>query len=140
VCLEEYFPKIRLITCSSRCTAFQHKQIEELHLDFLLAQEENSYYDYASYEVDYLHTPKTKIRKIYILPQSQRKGVGKALMNEIKTIARSNNQHCLTLNANRNNNAVKFYERLGFVIVGEENIPIGNGFFMEDFIMTKKLR
>lgn len=115
------------------------KQMEELHHNFLLAQEENTYCGYASYELNYGQAPTTKIHKIYILPQSQQKGIGKALMTEIENIARSNNQTCITLNVNRNNKAVYFYQRLGFTIERSDDIPIGNGFFMEDFVMTKKL-
>ena len=34
---------------------------------------------------------------------------------------------------------VTFYEKLGFETVGEEDLEIGNGYFMNDYIMEKKL-
>lgn len=44
----------------------------------------------------------------------------------------------LGLNVNRYNKAKGFYERLGFNVIGEENIPIGNGYFMNDYVMEKR--
>ena len=32
-----------------------------------------------------------------------------------------------------------FYEKLGFAVIKEEDIDIGNGYFMIDFVMEKKL-
>ena len=43
------------------------------------------------------------------------------------------------LQVNQYNNAKAFYERLGFSEVDFINLDIGNGFFMNDFIMEKKL-
>jgi hypothetical protein len=48
-------------------------------------------------------------------------------------------QHTLRLNVNRFNNAQFFYQKKGFQIVETIDIPIGEGYWMEDFIMEKKL-
>jgi len=40
---------------------------------------------------------------------------------------------------NRYNAAKGFYEKLGFEITGTEDIDIGDGYFMNDFTMEKKL-
>jgi ribosomal protein S18 acetylase RimI-like enzyme len=114
-------------------------QTEKLAHQFILAKDDETFCGYASYELNVAGELKTKIHKIYILPESQGKGAGKTLMNEIETIARSYGSTDLTLNVNRGNKAIDFYERLGFIIVGQEDISIGDGFFMEDFIMKKKL-
>ncbi|MGZ8545109.1 MAG: GNAT family N-acetyltransferase, partial [Flavisolibacter sp.] len=45
----------------------------------------------------------------------------------------------LRLNVNRNNSARSFYEKLGFEMIGEEDIDIGNGYFMNDYVMEKKI-
>ena len=34
--------------------------------------------------------------------------------------------------------AVGFYEKLGFTVIKEEDIDIGNGFFMNDYFMTEQ--
>ena len=45
----------------------------------------------------------------------------------------------LQLNVNRYNSAVHFYEKQGFKIIREEDIDIGEGFFMNDYVMELKL-
>lgn len=106
---------------------------------FLLAKEGENCLGYAAYETNYKGTNKTKVHKIYILPTAQGKGVGKSLFNEIEKIAKANGNDNLSLNVNRQNKAVDFYEKIGFEKIGIEDIDIGNGFLMEDFIMDKKI-
>ena len=103
---------------------------------FLIVKDETKHLGYASYELNYKGLSKTKI---HILPEAQGKGVGKLLMNSITDIARENQDRILSLNVNRDNTAFDFYKNIGFEKVGEENIDIGDGFLMEDFIMDKKL-
>lgn len=114
---------------------------EQLNLKnhhYLLAKDDSGYLGFASYECNY-STGVTKIHKIYVLPETQGKGVGKALVNTIAGIAKKNNNDSLALNVNRYNEAVRFYEAIGFAKVGEEDIDIGDGFLMEDFIMKKDI-
>jgi GNAT superfamily N-acetyltransferase len=114
------------------------KQVNELGHVFILAEENDIYYGYASYEIDYKGEPATKIHKIYILPSAQGKGIGKALIAYIEVAARQCKNKNLTLNVNRNNKAITFYERIGFIEVGQEDIDIGKGFLMQDLIMKKE--
>lgn len=47
----------------------------------------------------------------------------------------------LQLQVNRYNvNAKAFYEKLGFAVIQEADFDIGNGFFMNDYVMEKKLK
>jgi ribosomal protein S18 acetylase RimI-like enzyme len=48
-------------------------------------------------------------------------------------------QEALLLNVNRNNSALNFYQRLGFTIQRKEDIAIGNGYLMEDYVMGKPI-
>jgi len=49
---------------------------------------------------------------------------------------RSNSAQALRLNVNRNNHVAKaFYEKAGFHHFMEEDIDIGNGFFMNDHVL-----
>lgn len=43
------------------------------------------------------------------------------------------------LNVNKDNSAVKVYERLGFVRIREEENDIGQGFFMDDFVYAYEI-
>jgi GNAT superfamily N-acetyltransferase len=113
-------------------------QITHKNHSFLLAKVDNVFLGFASYELDY-KPDSAKIHKIYILPEAQGKGAGKALISAIENIALQNNNRKLLLNVNRYNPAIHFYLKAGFATVGEEDINIGNGYLMEDYIMQKEL-
>jgi ribosomal protein S18 acetylase RimI-like enzyme len=115
------------------------EQIEHKGHIFLLAKEEENCVGYASYETNYQGTYKTKIHKIYVLPSAQGKGVGKILMDSIEKIAKEKGNKLLSLNVNRNNPAINFYEKIGFKKIRQEDIDIGKGFLMQDFIMEKNI-
>lgn len=116
-------------------------QIEDKNHVFLLAQEtdSNEYLGFISYEFDYKDQSKTKIHKIYLLPASQGKGVGRLLIDKVAVLAMERNNPSLSLNVNKYNKAIQFYERMGFATVDTETIDIGEGFLMEDYIMEKPL-
>jgi len=80
-----------------------------------------------------------KVNKVYVLPSVQGLGAGKKLMD--KAIERAKAKDCtqLFLQVNRANKAKFFYEKLGFTIRKEEKFDIGNGYFMDDYVMELKL-
>ena len=45
----------------------------------------------------------------------------------------------LQLTVNRNNKSLSFYQKLGFKIIGEQNLDIGSGYFMDDYIMEREI-
>lgn len=114
------------------------EQMKNQHV-FLLAEENGVYYGFASYEINCKKTGKTKLHKIYVLSNTQGKGIGKLLLAEVEKAAKASGNDCLFLNVNRYNIAQEFYKRLGFEIVHEEDIDIGNGYLMEDYVMEKKI-
>jgi ribosomal protein S18 acetylase RimI-like enzyme len=73
------------------------------------------------------------------LPETQGKGIGKKVIDEIEKLALDNNSTALILNVNRFNTALGFYKKIGFEVVDEVNIDIGNGYLMEDYVMEKQL-
>ena len=77
-----------------------------------------------------------KLQKIYVVPQQQGKGAGKALLEFIVNKVRSLGGIQLLLNVNRDNQARLFYEKNGFIINEKADIYIGNGYFMHDYIMA----
>jgi len=115
------------------------EQIEVKKHNFILASIEDVFSGYISYELNYKNLNKTKIHKIYILPSSQGSGIGKYLMSEVSKIAIDNNSLSLLLNVKRDNKAVGFYQKTGFEIICNEDIDIGNGFLLEDYVMEKIL-
>jgi diamine N-acetyltransferase len=110
------------------------KQILELKHSFLILEDDEAPVGFASYST--LSGPTVyKLHKIYVLPNLQGRGLGKLMIDfiveEIKTIGAV----ALQLNVNRFNLARRFYERLGFRVIREEDIDIGHGYFMNDFVM-----
>ncbi len=104
---------------------------------FLLAIENNTVVGYAGFEVK--EKSIMKLHKLYLLPQTQGKGYGKALIDQVASMAQAQGCSCLELNVNRHNKALGFYQKNGFVIVKEEDIAIGEGFWMNDYVMQKSL-
>jgi ribosomal protein S18 acetylase RimI-like enzyme len=80
-----------------------------------------------------------KLHKIYILPGQQGKGTGKFVIGNIIDRIKNKGAKSLQLQVNKNNKAKSFYERLGFSEVDRIKLDIGNGYFMDDFIMQKTL-
>ena len=79
-----------------------------------------------------------KLHKLYCLPETQGKGYGKILINEVINKTLEAGKHTLDLNVNRHNKAKSFYQKMGFRVVYEEDIPIGN-YWMNDYVMRKEL-
>ena len=109
------------------------------HKIFILAEDDNEFVGFASYELNFDGFQRTKIHKLYVLPQMQGKGVGKQLVDYIAQIASKNKNEFLQLAVNKNNKAKDFYVKIGFQIVHEAVFDIGNGYVMDDYIMEKKL-
>jgi diamine N-acetyltransferase len=80
-----------------------------------------------------------KLNKLYVLPGVQKTGAGKALMDHAFALATRNNAKQVILNVNRNNPAKDFYEKIGFRIIKEEDVDLGNGVVQEDYVMAIEL-
>ena len=77
------------------------------------------------------------LQKLYILPSYQGLHLGKQLfMQAIAAIKELHPTPCqMRLNVNRHNKALTFYLKMGMVKVDEGDFPIGNGYYMNDYIM-----
>jgi ribosomal protein S18 acetylase RimI-like enzyme len=80
-----------------------------------------------------------KLHKLYVLPHTHGKGYGRLLIDEVKKRLLKNDIHTLDLNVNRYNPARSFYEKIGFKVIGEEDVPVGP-YWMNDYIMRLELR
>lgn len=106
---------------------------------FYMIDEDETNIGFIGIEHNYNGEAVTKIHKIYLLPETQGKGIGKKVIDEIGKLASENNSTALSLNVNRFNSALGFYKKIGFEVMDEVNIEIGNGYLMEDYVMEKKL-
>ena len=81
------------------------------------------------------------LQKIYVLPDFQGKHVGQYLVRLVFDYVKSlySGECTVELNVNRNNKAKFFYERMGFSVARSGDFPIGNGYYMNDYIMAIEL-
>lgn len=101
---------------------------------FLLLHDDGMARAFASYGQRPEESSVCKLHKLYVLPKNQKKGYGTAVIAEIKRRLSMDEIHTLDLNVNRNNPARHFYQKLGFRILREEDIPIGP-YWMNDYVM-----
>lgn len=108
--------------------------LAEGHL-YYIAYKEGEPVGYVSIQPEGEHT--FHLQKIYVLPSCQGCHIGKRLFEKaIQVIKEIHPGPCqMRLNVNRNNKAVTFYERLGMKKVAQGDFPIGNGYYMNDYIM-----
>ena len=86
------------------------------------------------------------LQKIYVLPSEQGHGLGRALFDRavahVREVAGGCTEGCtegcrarIELNVNRNNPSIGFYHHLGLRILRQGDFHIGNGYYMNDYIM-----
>lgn len=106
---------------------------------FYLITEDGVPKGFIGMEPNYPEIGSLRIHKLYVQPQDHGKGFGKRLLEKAKEVAYDLDLTSIHLNVNRFNKAVDFYKKFGFNIVKEEDIHIGRGYYMEDFVMVKLL-
>ena len=115
------------------------KQMQDGH-QFIVAKEKDLAIGFASYSPKTVEESKIyRLHKLYVDPDKQGKGVGRLLTGYIINDIGFYNATALELNVNRNNKALYFYQKFGFKIIKEEDIDIGHGYFMNDYVMELSL-
>lgn len=116
--------------------ALQKQLLQQKH-HFILAELDEEPVGFASYGPQDENS--FKLHKIYVHPDTRGKGIGKALIGFVIEQIREDGAGSLLLNVNRHNKARTFYEQNGFRIIREEDIDIGNNYFMNDYVMELSL-
>jgi len=116
------------------------KQFEDGHVYYILFFLERpcGYVSVQKEGTDADNTEVWHLQKIYVLPAEQGKGFGKLLFEKAVSHVKENSSLMnarIELNVNRQNTAVSFYRHLGMTILREGDFHIGNGFYMNDYIM-----
>lgn len=83
-------------------------------------------------------TKRVRLEKLYILPEHQRKGIGKQLICFVEKHAQTRGYTEIELNVNRRNPAYYFYLKNGFKVHQEINIPY-HSYVLDDYIMRKTI-
>lgn len=114
------------------------KSAESDHHFFAIFDEDEAL-GFLDVELNCPETSGMKLQKIYVLPEKQGLGLGKKLLNFAIDFGKKQGMHHLSLQVNRYNKAVDFYLHAGFEIIDEQDFDIGNGYFMNDYVMQKSL-
>ena len=107
---------------------------EEGHI-YYVAYREGKAAGYLSIQPEGEHV--YHLQKLYILPSFQGMYLGKQLFAQaISAIKALHPAPCqMRLNVNRHNKALTFYQKMDMKKIDEGDFPIGNGYYMNDYIM-----
>lgn len=113
-------------------------QYKILKHQFILVAENEIPVGFASFS-PHKNSTVFHLHKIYVLPQQQGKNIGKQILDYVIQQIKKSSATALQLNVNRHNKALHFYEKQGFKTIREEDIDIGGGYFMNDYVMELNL-
>jgi len=119
---------------------YSHKSLLEQLLDnkhvFCLINNETETIGFISFSL--IKGNSYFIHKFYILQDKSNKGIGSEVLNQLIEMIQP---HELFLHVNRKNfKSINFYFKNGFKILKIEDVSIGNGFEMNDFLMKKDIK
>lgn len=109
------------------------QQITEFNHRFMIGYDADKPVAFASWgEVE---PGVCKLHKLYISTDVQGRGFGRAMVDRVVSDVRAYGAQRLRLNVNiYNTPAINFYEKYGFHKAYDEDIDIGEGFFMNDHV------
>lgn len=108
-----------------------HQMLDQQH-EFFLIQDDSENIGFISIK---RNDSEVFLNKFYILTNKQNKGVGTQAFNLLREIAEPYETIRLTVNR-QNYKSINFYFKNGFKIEKVEDFKIGNGYEMNDFIMS----
>ena len=111
------------------------KEIEEGYR-FVILKDGNRPIGYTSFKDE---GDKVYISKIYLLKEFRGKGYGRKIIDIIDDFTRECSLNKQYLRVNKLNPTVGFYKKSGFSIADECRSDIGNGYFMDDYIMEREI-
>ena len=81
------------------------------------------------------------LHKLYLGRAFQGRGLGRRLLERVQALAVERKADRMELRVNRSNvRALRFYRNAGFALLRDDCHPIGNGFVMDDHILSLSLR
>ena len=129
------------------------EQVEYMLDKFLspeaLVEQINGGYEYFVFSYEYTFAGfagikeedgKLFLSKLYVHKDFRGKKIGSYMFSKFVEICKMRNLSSIWLTCNRNNtDTLSIYEHLGFKKIREEKADIGNGFYMDDFILEYTL-
>ena len=117
------------------------RQIENMRHEYIIGYQSGKQVGFASIEQHFKNANQLMIHKLYVLPEFQGRGLGKIFIKYITTLALDASHDILCLKVfHKNQKGIAFYKSIGFLIYGEEETDIGNGYEILDYVMTKNVR
>lgn len=130
--------KYMLKTMYSEAEISVQMKKSDYHYYLIFDENSNNYDGFIGFENHY-EEKTTKLHRIYLVPESKGKGLGKKALDFLAEKVKESNDNRIILNVNKYNSAQKFYESQGYKIYDEGVFDIGNGFVMDDYLMNKIL-
>jgi GNAT superfamily N-acetyltransferase len=117
----------------------KEKLIEDYRkgVQFVVMGHESDDFGFVAFE---LKQEETFLHKLYLHPNYHGKGLGKDLLSHVVKACLDNNSSTLRLTVNRNNPNVAFYLSQGFFVEQEKDFDIGQGYWMNDYVMKKVIK
>ncbi len=114
-------------------------QMTELHHEYFIIYNNVEPAGYISIET--VDKDLYEFQKIYSLPQLHGSGIGRYIIEQGISYLKSIHPGPFTieLNVNRHNPAVGFYKHMGFYEYATRDFHIGNGYYMNDYIMRMEI-
>jgi len=107
--------------------------------EYYISIRENDYVGYIAL-VPGISDGKIQLSKFYVNKPDRGSGAGSQLLHFTEETSRERGFKTVWLTVNRfNTNAIEWYLRRGFLVTDEVKKDIGGGFYMDDFIMEKKM-
>ncbi|HWR71772.1 MAG TPA: GNAT family N-acetyltransferase [Nitrospirota bacterium] len=114
-------------------------EIDRQRYRYAVVSDQNEPIGYLAFRHDD-KTASILLSKIYLLPIYHGKGIGRQMLQYVKNEAAKLGAKTIQLFVNKNNtNAIRAYERFGFVKEEAIVTDIGGGFVMDDFILALEL-
>lgn len=118
--------------------AVRHQRDHKGHLYYLLISRK-TYAGYLAVRRE-LETSSMFLSKFYVAKSFWGRGFARQALSFLETFCRSSSLTTIHVTVNKRNvSSLAVYERLGFARVRDVVTDIGNGFFMDDFVMEKNL-
>ena len=109
----------------------------EKGIRYYLIKHQDNYAGYFSFSIEENHF---FLSKLYVQKSARGNKIGKAALSFIEELATALELKKIKLTVNKYNaNAIKAYEKMGFINVEAIVQDIGNGFVMDDYVLEKNI-
>ena len=102
--------------------------------NYLLFEYVNEPVGYTAYKIE---ADRLFLSKLYLKHEYRGRRISSATIEKYVNICKENNLRAIYLTTNKKNPSADIYRSLGFKVIEDVMIEIGDGYFMDDYIMEK---